>query len=910
MMSGLLNDLIITPLYLLFEIVFEKAYAVTGNYGVSIIVLSLCINILVFPLYRAADAMQREEREKEKKLAKWTEHIKKTFKGDERYMMLQTYYRQNNFKQTDSLKGTVSLVLQIPFFIAAYRFLSGLQQLSGVSFGPLADLSKPDALLSFGGTAVNLLPLLMTGINLLSGAVYTRGMPLKSLIQLYITALVFLVLLYRSPSGLVFYWTLNNLFSLIKNLLYKAKDPGGIVCFIAALAGALMIVFAGTKMGGVSLFKRACVFGLGLILYFPTLWRLFSGRKEFRIPCLLSGENSIVPESVLFWLAVLYLTCLVGFLIPSSVISASPEEFVDADHFRNPLQLVYYSFTVAAGCFLVWLNVFRMLFPTRLRNGLNLVLWVLAGIATTNYMFFGKKLGNMSPDLVFDWGVRFPAKDKVINLLAIFVISACLVLVYKKKRHIIPVLFLAVLAGSGTLIALNIVKVQDGLKNVKLLAEQDEGRTAEIRLSRNGKNVVVIMLDRALGPYVPYLFHEKPELLDKLSGFTYYSNTVSTGAYTNAGLPSVFGGYEYSPLEMNKRSSESLKDKHDEAMCLMPFLFEKQGYQVTVCDPTYAGYLRSGDLSVYEGHASIEAYHIKGRFETDIQKDHEKVQKRNLFVYSVMKTLPLFLQHSFYNGGKYMNLDDSNSTDYNRQFLNSYSVLENLPAITRFSDGENNTFLMMTNEATHEPCDLQLPEYKPGRHIDFDINQSYENEHKDRFVLDGMELKADEPVQLQHYNVNMAVLLKMGDWFDYLKEQGVYDNTRIILVADHGRGLGQFDRLTSREGFDLEWFTPLLMVKDFDAEVFSSSEEFMTTADTPLLAMQDMIPAPENPFTGKKLTSDYKNNGDVTVFYSKVWNIEKNNGNVFKEDEGNRWFRVHDNIWDPENWEMVQGPET
>ena len=36
---------------------------------------------------------------------------------------------------------------------------------------------------------------------------------------------LFLVLLYDSPSGLVFYWTLNNLFSLVKNIFYKLKNP-------------------------------------------------------------------------------------------------------------------------------------------------------------------------------------------------------------------------------------------------------------------------------------------------------------------------------------------------------------------------------------------------------------------------------------------------------------------------------------------------------------------------------------------------------------------------------------------------------------------------------------------------------------------------------------------------------------
>ena len=43
--------------------------------------------------------------------------------------------------------------------------------------------------------------------------------------------------------------------------------------------------------------------------------------------------------------------------------------------------------------------------------------------------------------------------------------------------------------------------------------------------------------------------------------------------------------------------------------------------------------------------------------------------------------------------------------------------------------------------------------------------------------------------QLAHYQINMAAMLQLANWFDYMRENGVYDNTRIILVADHGRGL-------------------------------------------------------------------------------------------------------------------------
>ena len=99
--------------------------------------------------------------------------------------MLQTYYRQNNYKPTNALNGSVSLLLEIPFFMAAYQFLSGLTVLDGVSFGPIKNLGAPDGMLVIGTLAINVLPVLMTLINVISSAIYLKGFPLKTKIQLY-----------------------------------------------------------------------------------------------------------------------------------------------------------------------------------------------------------------------------------------------------------------------------------------------------------------------------------------------------------------------------------------------------------------------------------------------------------------------------------------------------------------------------------------------------------------------------------------------------------------------------------------------------------------------------------------------------------------------------------------------------
>ena len=132
---SMLGTFFISPLKLVFECIFQAVYEIIANPGVCIIFLSLAMNFLVLPLYKRADAMQEQARDTEARLAPGVKHIKKTFSGNERMMMLQTYYRQNNYSPANALHGSVSLLLEIPFFMAAYQFLSHLELLKGVSFG-------------------------------------------------------------------------------------------------------------------------------------------------------------------------------------------------------------------------------------------------------------------------------------------------------------------------------------------------------------------------------------------------------------------------------------------------------------------------------------------------------------------------------------------------------------------------------------------------------------------------------------------------------------------------------------------------------------------------------------------------------------------------------------------------------
>ena len=311
--SHIILQLFICPLQLIYEFIFALADMMTHSYGLSILMLSLVMNFMLLPLYRQADAIQDQERMQEKEMSYWVKHIKNTFSGNERFMMLQAYYRQNNYKPYYALKGMLPLLLEIPFFIAAYRYLSTLDALRYMPFGPIADLSLPDGLIRLGELRVNVLPILMTVINIVSSAIYTKGLRVKDKIQLYGMAALFLILLYDSPSGLVMYWTMNNLFSLIKNAIGKMKNP-------RAAFGIGFVLYALIWIPQISVFgERLPLMMIGVLMQIPLVIWLF----RRRIPAKERIRKERTPKLSLYLTGCLLLTLITGFLIPSAVISAS-----------------------------------------------------------------------------------------------------------------------------------------------------------------------------------------------------------------------------------------------------------------------------------------------------------------------------------------------------------------------------------------------------------------------------------------------------------------------------------------------------------------------------------------------------------------------------------------------------------
>ena len=152
----------------------------------------------------------------------------------------------------------------------------------------------------------------------------------------------------------------------------------------------------------------------------------------------------------------------------------------------------------------------------------------------------------------------------------------------------------------------------------------------------------------------------------------------------------------------------------------------------------------------------------------------------------------------------------------------------------------------------------------------------------------------------RHYYAHVSSLELLEKYFDYLKENGVYDNTKIIIVSDHARtdfSPTPFDKWVDTANF-IKFFYAILLIKDFNSkDKFEINTNFMTVAEVPYIATSH-LEKPTNPFTGKVITNDQKNNG---VILTEVHGLE----NAIKYNFL-RAFKVHDNIFDENNWEEIE----
>lgn len=638
-----------------------------------------------------------------------------------------------------------------------------------------------------------------------------------------------------------------------------------------------------------------------VVLNIP-LVKLIIEKREFK-PLQDREEKHTNADTVLVFVFEITLFLTYGIMIPSSIIAAAPMDFVTPTDPVNPLNNISTAICVSFGLFLVWGSILFYLLSNNRMVAYKSALFSCTVVTLFNYFFYGRNLGLIDTNLKFVrlinpqlYGV-FPS---ILNLLiCLFIAYICTILMFKKPAFI-NVASWFILAYVTLICVMNISMIcMEYNKESRMLSEKEDADFQHMSVSTDGQNVILIMIDRGMGAFVPYILQEKEELKDQFSGFTYYRNTVSYANYTALAAPCVWGGYEYTPLEMNKRDSISWGTKTDEALLMLPRVLSDNGFNVFIADPPNAS-----SIDIFADFQGISATFLNGVYANQYTyPGMRETVERDYFFYSVFKASPTCVQSFVYDDGSYML--PSGKSGVAQSMISSYAELDHLSDIIDINESDKNNYIVIYNDLPHNPMDLSYPDYSLNSDNDL-VEYDTPNECFEIEGLDNPNMAVEGAKE--SYDVNMASMILLGKFLDYLKENDAYDNTRIIIVSDHGNGnLNAFDNLR-KDGLNMQGYLPILLVKDFNTNgTITTSDEFMTNADVPSIVLKGIVEETVNPYTMHTIDSSLKNDG-AYVSTSNMFDLpiygSLTSFNTLKTDYP--YFNVKKDAYDSQCWQLME----
>lgn len=959
----LLYTIFLLPIETIMKLVLELAYKFTNNYGVVIILLSIIINIALIPIYNMAEKWREKDKAIRNSMKFALDKIKQNYKGKERYFYTQALYKIHNYSPISSVKASAGFLIQIPFFFAAFSLLSNYEPIAGVGFGILSDLSKPDGLL-FG---LNLLPFVMTAINLLATYVYINKFDKNEKYQLWGIALLFLVLLYTQASALLLYWTFNNIFSLIKNLIeknVKIEKPKFIESFslqkISEIAEKIYpkkvwinYVIAGLYIVGLGfLYLSLDGFNIANIMYISYEE---SYLKIFVISLFIANSIQYLNalkykklDKLFFIISGILLISYIGILIPfykikmgivillfinSIILLLANSNFMDKFIIKKELintklfALIYSSifliiflvnpillfqandqltiefsnlFLNSYILFLIQFTLFFALFKIsgdKTKYLLNLF-GILFLIVILFYAFIIKYDFGVLDQFVFQDANKLNLPSYILLIEFLFIIAIASILFYKAYKYVrviekvtavlLVLFFVFIIFNYQNSEEVIVSSIEEHKDNGNFLNIEEQS----ILSFSKEKNILVLFLDGFPGGHIQKILNENPNVFNNYKGFTWYKNTLSTSTATMASHSAMVGGHQFTLKFLKDIDYNSIKDIDEKAYQIFPNAFKKNNWQLDYYNPP------SNNLDNLEKIVNISTYDYGKDYLLNYEKltenDLIKIENSkkffefiNINFVSIFNIVPLSLKKYIYLDGDWLLLKRSlldkfsfNSIVVKSKDWGFLNILENKMNI----ENSNKTLKYFSMVIPHTPNAIDLS----GK-----LN----------------------PKETSFYIEGYKAIEKIGDILEKLRLLGIYEQTKIILVSDHGWNiedaiLGYKEDLENKIIFrdDMSkdkgkgWGYPILLVKDFNEKgEFKISDTFVSNADLASIVCSASETGCDIPDLDP-LKNDLKRDLYITSFSYKGFNINKKFiiGDIYK---------VKENIFDPKNWEKVKDSE-
>jgi YidC/Oxa1 family membrane protein insertase len=210
-------------------------HSVVPSWGWSIVIMTICIKTLFWPLSAKASRSQKRMAKIQGPMAE----LKEKYKDNPQKLQQETLkvFKEN---QVNPVAGCLPMLIQMPIFLGLFYMLRSASELRHESFLWVSDLSMPDTLTYIAGYPLNLLPLLM-GITMFFQMRMMPVSPTADPAQQKIfkfLPFIFLVFLYNFSSGLVLYWTVQNLLTILQQKIINGRPDEELQPVVAAKAAA------------------------------------------------------------------------------------------------------------------------------------------------------------------------------------------------------------------------------------------------------------------------------------------------------------------------------------------------------------------------------------------------------------------------------------------------------------------------------------------------------------------------------------------------------------------------------------------------------------------------------------------------------------------------------------------------
>jgi YidC/Oxa1 family membrane protein insertase len=184
-------------------------YGIIPNYGVAIIIITVLIKLLFWPIQAKSIRSMKEMQKFQPLMNK----LREKYKDDAQRLNQETMKLYKEHK-INPFSGCLPMLVQIPVFFALYAMLRTSIELRGAHFLWIHDLSQPDTIFRIAGFPLNPLPLFMTGAMVLQQRITPQTGDSQQAKMMMFMPLMMLYFFYTASSGLTLYWTVQQVLSI------------------------------------------------------------------------------------------------------------------------------------------------------------------------------------------------------------------------------------------------------------------------------------------------------------------------------------------------------------------------------------------------------------------------------------------------------------------------------------------------------------------------------------------------------------------------------------------------------------------------------------------------------------------------------------------------------------------------